>query len=644
MMKDFEERMIMVDKLHDANTTIEMFYNTVKNYGDRPANAFMEADAWKTITYREWADISEEVANACLSLGVKLGDNIAIMAPTCAEWGWADMGAEMAGACTTTIFPSASIQDMKFILDHSEIKYLFCGDPSLLVRAMDEWKDHPNLKGLICLKGNFEGDETRTWSFEQFRQMGRSYRTNHESELSERIKSIKPTDAASTVYTSGTTGVLKAARLTHKDWVVGVWRTQRQLLLGNFTSDYTDTYFCIMPLAHVMERTYGYFSMMAIGALIAYGRGPKFMMEDIAYIRPTWICWVPRMLSRVVAALDAKFSATPGGKETWDWALNVGDRMIDARLTPQGTLDTTKDPVEDLSGQLKEDYIKAKEIVFDKVHAALGGRMRIINSGGAALLPELHRVFLGMGYTVPNGWGLTETVCGLSVTQPNITKVSWNAPAAPGLVIKRDTDGEALVKGEGVITEYYKDEESTAASFTEDGWFRTGDIIEIDELGIIRIVDRKKAIIVMDTGKNVAQARVEAFMLRNPLIDQAFIVGDGRKFISALIVPVWDQVIAVFRKQGISFDDSKLVFDDSTGIHSCIAVGDDIAIHPLLREMMDKAVQDGNSELAHFEQVKNYRIIPRKLSQEFDELTPTLKTKNKIVEKNWASEIEAIYS
>ncbi|MEA1959931.1 MAG: AMP-binding protein [Bacillota bacterium] len=644
MMADFEQRMQMVDKLYDVNTTVEMFYNTVTNYGDRPANMFMAEDGWKTITYREWADVSEEIGNTFLSLGLKVGDNIAIMAPTCAEWGWADMGAEMAGGCTTTIFPSAAVGDMKFILNHSEITYLFCGDPTLLQKAMNEWQDVPSLKGIICLKGGFEGDGTRTWNFEQFRQMGRSYCAAHTGELDQRIKSLKPTDAASTVYTSGTTGVLKAARLTHKDWVIGVWRTQRQLLLGNFTSDFTDIYFCIMPLAHVMERTYGYFSMMAIGALIAYGRGPKFMMEDIGVVRPTWICWVPRMLSRVVSALEAKFSAAPGGKEAWDWSLNVGSRMIDARLTPQGTLDASKDPLEDLTGQLREDYIKAKEMVFDKVHAALGGRMRIINSGGAALLPELHKVFLGMGYVVPNGWGLTETVCGLSVTEPNLTKISWNARQAPGLEIKRDTDGEALVKGGGVITEYYNDPESTATNFTEDGWFRTGDIIEIDELGIIRVVDRKKAIIVMDTGKNVAQARVEAFMLRDSFIDQAFIVGDGRKFISALIVPVWDQVVAVFRSKGIAFDESKLVYDDSTGIHTCVAVGEDIVTNPLLIEMVEKAVQDGNAELAPFEQVKEFRIIPRKLSQAYDELTPTLKTKNKVVEKNWAREIESIYA
>lgn len=645
MLKDLDDRLQMIDKLHDeVDTTIEMFYNTVKNYGDRPGNMFKVGEEWKTITYREWADISEEIGNAMLSVGLQTGDNVSIMAPTSPQWGWADIGTEMAGGCTTTIFPSAAVGDMKFILNHSQVKYLFSGDPKLAKIAMDEWEDLPNLKGIICLTGDFEGDCKRTWSLEQFRAQGCKYRESHPDELKQRIQSLKPTDAASTVYTSGTTGKLKAARLTHKDWIYGVWRTQRQFLLGNFSSDYTDIYFCIMPLAHVMERTYGYFTFIALGGLIAYGTGPKNMMQDIAEVRPTWICWVPRMLARVVAAMEAKFASQPGGKELWDWSIDVGNRMIDARLNERGKLDATKDPLEDLEGELKEEYIKAKELVYSKVHAALGGRMRVINSGGAALLSELHRVFLGMGYIVPNGYGLTETVCGLSVTQPNMTKLSWNSLPAPGLEIICAEDGEALVRGKGVINEYYNDPESTAACFTEDGYFRTGDIIEFDEDHVLRVIDRKKGIIVMDTGKNVAQAHVESYVLRDQMIDQAYIIGDGQKFISALIVPLYDQVLRIFKEKGIAYDESKVVYDNAGGVNTCVQVGTDISEHPLVIEIVEKAIEQANVDLAHFEAVKKYKVLPRKLSQAYDELTPTLKIKNRVVERNFAAQIQDIYA
>ena len=536
-----------------------------------------------------------------------------------------------------------SNEDIKFILNHSAVKYVFAGNKELADKVKSLAADTPTVQGIICLKNDYDGNDATIINLNKLKEMGLELRKKEPGLYQTRVDSIKSSDAATTIYTSGTTGKLKAARYSHGELTGGIWRCLRNQAMGNAEFNTLDMAFSVMPLAHVMERTYFFFCMITVGACLGYGRGPAFLLQDMQALKPTAMVVVPRMLDRVLKGLTQVFTATPEGAKLWKWALEVGDRMIDARMSPENTFDASIDPLEELTGELKEEYAKAKAMVFDKVHAALGGRFRCLASGGAALLPELHRPFLGMGFYVPNGYGLTETLCGVGVGRANALKVSWNAPIAPGLEWRQEEDGELLLKGVGIIKEYYNDPEANAESFTEDGFFRTGDIVEFDKNGIFHVVDRKKAILVMDTGKNVAPAKVEALIMKEIRIDQVLIVGDGKKYLTALICPNWDEMMAMLDRQGIEYDKSKLRYELVNGMNVCVEVGEDLAANPLVHEMVARVVENANAELADFEKIKKFTILPRKFLQSRDEMTATSKTKSRVILKNFADEIDKMY-
>ncbi|HHW61511.1 MAG TPA: long-chain fatty acid--CoA ligase [Syntrophomonadaceae bacterium] len=640
-----EENFFLMDYFYEHTDTIpEMFYNVVEVFGDRPANMFKEGEIWKTISYKQWALIAEEIANALLSLGIQAGDRNCIIAHTSPQWAWCDIGNIIAGGVTVTIFPTLIDNEVEYILNHSQVQYIFAGNPEIAANIEKLMHKTPSVKGLICMSGVYDGDGQKTWNLEQFRAMGRLYAFEHPGELEKRWQSVEADDAATIIYTSGTTGKLKPARFTQKGCVAAAWRGIRFNAEGGKFWNYNHTYFSVMPLAHVMERTYGYFCWMAIGGLIGYGSDPTNIISDMQAIKPNVMVWVPRLYERILRGIESVFCSTPEGKKLWDWAMDVGQRMVEVRTQPDGTIDMCVDPVDELSGQLKEDYIKAREMVYSKFHAALGGNLLALACGGANLNAEMHRKYLGMGYAMGNGWGMTETFSNLSLSPYNAIKVGWNGPPAPGVDLKVDEDGEALVKGTGIINNYHNDPESDVGSFTEDGYLRTGDIIEFDENGYLRIIDRKKSILVLDTGKNVAPARIEAKLLSNMAIEQAMIIGDGRKYISALIVPSWDTIIGMFKSRNIDFDESKLVYEEASGMKTCIQVGDDVANHPLVVEMVEEIINKVNQDLSDYETIKKYKILPNKFTESRGELTPTLKIKNQVVKEKYSDLIEALYN
>ncbi len=644
VVPDTDFRLQWIDLWHDyIHTVPQMFYCTVKHHGERDAHIYWKDDHWETISYEKFASIAEEIAAGLISLGIEKGDNLVIMSTNCPEWGWADMGIELAGGCTTTIFPSLEQEDVTFIINHSQVKYVFAGNTALLEKINSFRSDLPTLKGIICFHGLESGNGKDVFTLDEIRTIGKELLAKKPTAVKERAASITPDDAATTVYTSGTTGKLKAARLNHGEITGGLWRCLRNQMMGNIGFITEDIYLSVMPMAHIMERTYGMFCVMAVGGCLAWGRGPTSVIQDMQEIKPTFMVMVPRMMDRILKGLRQVFASTPEGAATWDWAIDVAMRAVDARVGEDGTFDASVDFLDELKGEIREEYIKAKAAVFDKVHAAMGGRLRCFASGGAAILPELHKAFLGMGFFVANGYGLTETLCGVAVGRATSVKVSWNAPIAPGIEWRQDEDGELLIKGVGIIKEYYNDPESNRDCFTEDGFFRTGDIVEFDEHGIMRVVDRKKAILVMDTGKNVAPAKIESLIMRNVLIDQVLVVGDGKKYITALICPNWDEILKLCDAKGVPYDKEKLRYELVNGLNVCVEVGPELASSEFVNKIVGDTVEAANQELADFEKVKKFKIPQRKFLQRFDELTPTSKPKQRVIMKNFAAEIDALY-
>ncbi len=630
--------------MSENQSTVHMFYATVKKYGERPAQKFKLNGEYQVLTYRDFADRVEAFAHGFMALGLKKGDCMSIMAGTSPFWDWADYGGRAAGCIVGTIYPTSSNEEIVTIANDSDVQCLCVGNEELLEKILGVKSKIPTLKSIIVLDPAYAGSTDGVLSAEKLNEIGREYRSKNPAEYESRWTSLRHEDPASILYTSGTTGNLKGCMLTHKNILAATLAVLQTAIWGGHPFCCEDVAFSVLPLSHNWNRFDNHSSCIAYGGLIGYAESPKTLIQNFQEIKPTFLMMVARLWDRVFEGVKALITSTPEGKETFEWAMEVGRRVFEQREDENGVVDLTADPTANIDVALKEDFLKADAEVFSIFRNVFGGRIKFAYSGGSLLPADLQRNYWSMNFPLLDGWGLTETTSGICMIQPRCARIGWLSPdfEGPNAEGKLDDDGEILVRGDAVIKEYFKKPQDTAASFTPDGWFRTGDIGEMEH-GYLRIIDRKKSIIVLDTGKNVSPAHVELKFANCPIIDQLVVLGDDRKYITALIVPAYDVIITMFKNKGIVFDESKLVYATLNGINTCIEVGDDLVAHPELVEMIDREVRKANSELSDFEAIKRYHILPRKLTEERGEITPTLKVKNRVVRKNYAVEIDNLY-
>lgn len=630
--------------LEQVKTLPRMFYNTVENFGARPALKYKVNGTYVTMTYNEFADIVEIMANGLISSGLEKGDRVCLMAHTSAQWAWADFSILNSGGVTVTAYPTLPADDVEYLLNHSEFKFMYVGNEEILNRIKPVVENSPIVKKIIVLDDAFQNENGKIISLNTLKNAGKKFAGANPGFYTENWQSLKGSDPSSIIYTSGTTGsFLKGSLLTHEDMIGSLTRSLKHMIIGGTNCTYEDTAFSLLPLSHIWERNNSYFAMIAVGGCIGFAEKPTTLLQDIGEIKPTWVLFVPRLWDRIFNGLKGALTSSPQGRETFEWALEVGRKVLKHRTGTNGAVDLTADPTEGLDEELKADFLKAKAAVFDVYYNALGGRLKVAYSGGGMLPPDLHEAFLSINFPLLNGWGLTETAAGINHGYPNATKIGWLSKMVPGVEAKLDEDGEILVKGIGIITRYFKNPEEDAVSFTPEGWFRTGDIGEFDDEGFLRIVDRKKYIIVLDTGKNVAPARIESRFVNNPVVEQIIVIGNDRKFLTAVVVPGYDYILYLMRERGISIDDSQLEFADINGINTCVHVSKDVANHPLVRELVDAEIEKVNSDMDDYEKIKKYIILPGKFTEENGMLTPTLKIKNRVVLEKYADEIEAMY-
>ncbi|SHH14968.1 long-chain acyl-CoA synthetase [Thermosyntropha lipolytica DSM 11003] len=627
----------------EVKTLPRMFYNTVENFPEHPAMKFKMEGTYVTLSYKGFADIVQEIANGLLSLGVTKGTPIGLMAHTSERWGWADFAIQCAGGITVTIYPTLSAGEASFILKHSEARLLFAGNSDIALRIETAWHNLPDLEYIIVMNSTYQGDNPKIMNLSELRDRGKAYALQNPLALQNRWESLKGSDPSSIIYTSGTTGNLKGSLLNHEDLIGALARSLKHMEIGGYPVTYNDVAFSLLPLAHIWERNNSYLAMISVGGCIGYAEKPTTLVQDIQQIKPTWVLLVPRLWDRIYAGFKGAFCSSPEGKELFEWAYKVGEKVLAKRTKPNGAIDLTEDPTKYLDEELAREFKKADAMVYSQLRQFLGGNLKIPYSGGGHLPPDLHRNYLVLNFPLLNGWGLTETAAGISHGYPNATKIGWLSPMVPGVEAKLDEDGEILVRGVGIIREYYKNPEETKLAFTEDGWFRTGDIGEFDEDGFLRIIERKKHIIVMDTGKNVAPAKIESKFINSPVIEQVVVLGDNRKFIAALLVPAFDIILYMMKEKGIPFDETKLKYAEINGINTCIEVGEDVISHPMVKELIAEEVKRINQYLEDYETIKDYRILPHKLTEERGELTPTLKVKRKVIMEKYRDLIEDIY-
>ncbi|NLJ71857.1 MAG: long-chain fatty acid--CoA ligase [Syntrophomonadaceae bacterium] len=627
-----------------VKTLPQMFYNTVENFADRPAMKFKLEGTYVNLNYGGFANISEEMGNGLISLGLQPAEAVAVMAHTSERWGWADWSIQNVAGITVTIYPTLSANETAFVVNHSESKFLYAGSDDIANRLLNVWDEMPSLEKIIVLVADSKITDDRVVDITYLRNLGRNYAVENPDAYNNRWQSLKGDDPSSIIYTSGTTGDLKGSLLSHEELVGALTRSLKHMIDGGYNASYEDVAFSLLPLAHIWERNNSYFAMIAVGGMIGFAEKPTTLVQDIQEIKPTWVLLVPRLWDRIYSGFRGAFLSNPEGKAMFEWAIKIGEKVLEKRTGPNNAVDFTIDPTQFLDEELAADFRRADAMVFSQLRQLLGGNLKIPYSGGGHLPEELHRSFMVLNFPLLNGWGLTETAAGISHGYPNATKAGWLSKIVPGVEAKLADDGEILVKGIGIIKEYYKNPKETEDSFTDDGWFKTGDIGEFDEEGFLRIVDRKKHIIVMDTGKNVAPAKIESLFTNSPVVEQVVAIGDNYKFISALLVPAFDMILFMLKDKGIAYDESKLKYAEINGVETCIEVGEDVINAEYVKELIADEVKRINEYLADFEQIKAYTILSRKLTEEDGELTPTMKVKRKVVMENYADKIKAMYA
>ena len=575
-------------------TLLSRFFANADRLGARPIYHYPSAGRWVPLGWRQAGRLTREFGAGLVELGHQKGDALAIISGTRREWLMADLGNLAAGGVTVGVYPTMTVEQTRYVVAHCEARYAVVEDARQLAKLDAVRAGLPKLETTIIIDAAGVAARPGLLTAAEVLARGQASKAA-QREVDRRVGELRLEDAAAFVYTSGTTGPPKGAMITHGN-IVGTLRA-----LAIVKIEEGDQGFSFLPLAHVLQRGVDYRGAWE-GVSGFYGRAIETVSEDLAVARPTIMAAVPRIFEKVYAKiLEGAAAAPPSRRRIFDWALGIGKQVSKLRQRNQP-----------IPPALAVQHRVAKKLVFDKLRDKLGGRVRLFVTGGAPIAVEILEFFDAADITIVEGWGMTETFAAGSINLPGDARFGSIGKPLPTVEMKLDSDGEILVKGPNVFSGYYKDEEATRASFTADGFFRTGDIGKVDEDGFFYIIDRKKDLIITAAGKNLAPQNIENLLKSDPRISQVMIVGDRRPYVVALVA-----VAPELR---------------------------DAKSEAELTRMVDEIIARKNEELASYERVKKFRLLPADLTQEAGELTPTLKVKRKVVGEKYAALVEEMYA
>ena len=586
---------------------VQVFEDQVTRRGDAAALTFKRGGAWKTMSWKELGRRVRDVADGLVSMGVNPGDRVSILADTCAEWIIADVAIMSTGAITVPIYQSNPAHEVQYILQDAGATWIFVDQDHQAAKIREEAAKLPDLKGVIRFFGDPEAAHEHTLAAVENR--GVAFREQNPGSHAARVAAVKTTDAASYLYTSGTTGNPKGVVLTHGAWTYEAEATAELRLVVP-----EDTVLLFLPMAHsfakVIEAVW-----FGQGATAAFVESIDKIVDNAGEVRPTVMPSVPRIFEKAYDAVLSKGLATPGVK---GWLFGVAMNGFEAWA----------------DGKAKGMEVKTlgfrmgEKLVFPKLSAALaarfGGRMRLFVSGGAPLSPKINWFFTLLGFTVLEGYGLTETSAGTCVNRIGKNKIGTVGAPVPGTQVKIAEDGEILIKGGGVMKEYYRRPEATA-EILKDGWLYTGDIGELDADGYLKITDRKKDLIKTSGGKYIAPQNLENELKGDPLVSQVVVHGDQRKYVTALITLSIENARAWAAEQGLAEDEP---------LHA----------NPKVKARIQQAVDAMNAKQASYATIKKFVILENDFTQERGELTPTLKVKRKVVTERYKKVLDGLYT
>ncbi|UCH33783.1 MAG: long-chain fatty acid--CoA ligase [Armatimonadota bacterium] len=595
----------------ERTTIPAVFRRQVARYGDRTALMCKREGAYRGMSWREYDRLVRDLALGLMSLGLEPRQQVAVLCENCPEWVIADLAIISAGAVNVPIYMTLTPKQVEYILADSQSRIAIVSNPEQLQKVLRAKANLPLLEHVICIACPEPRPDPAVLSWAEVMERGaKRAQEGGAAALDERVAGLDPDDLASIIYTSGTTGDPKGVMLTHDNFL-----SNAQASLSVLPIDERDLALDFLPLSHVFARTCDHYFMLVSGVPLAFAQSVDSVADDMLEVRPTIMIAVPRFYEKTYArVMDARAELTGFARTVFDWALRLGEARI--RAMRQGRSPS-------LWFRLK--YALAHRLVYRKIHARLGGRLRFFVSGGGPLSRELAEFFGGVGVKICEGYGLTESSPTICVNRVERVKYGTVGPPIPGVEVRIAEDGEILTRGRHVMQGYFGKEQETAEAIV-DGWLRTGDIGVLDEDGYLSITDRKKDIIVTAGGKNVAPQLIENALKTDPFISQIVIHGDKRKFLSALVVPNFEQLEPWARQQGLTF--------------SCRAelVG--------LREVyawIEARISEKLSEFARYEQIRRFTILDREFTMGDGEVTPSLKIKRKVVAERYRDLVEAMY-
>lgn len=592
-----------------AVSVARMFYDRVAATPSREAFRYPTASGWASLTWSQTADAVKAAAAGLLALGIQPEERVAIASSTRVEWLIADLAVMCAGAATTTVYPSTGTEDVAYILADSGTRIVFAEDDAQIAKLRSQ-RDHlPDIVRVVTFDGTADGE----WvlSLDDLKALGARHLVDHPSAVDETVAAVRPEHLATLIYTSGTTGRPKGVELPHSCWT---YEGATVEATGILTVD--DVQYLWLPLSHSFGKVLQAVQLQVGFATAVDGRIDK-IVENLAVVQPTFMAGAPRIFEKVYARVVTAVQEEGGIKFTlFTWAFKVGNQV--ARMRQEG-----REPGPGVRAQ----YALADRLVFHKIRARLGGRIRYLVSGSAALSKDVATWFYAAGLTILEGYGLTETSAATCMNRPESVKFGTVGPPFAGTEIRIADDGEILVRGPGVMRGYRNLPEQTAEVLFADGWFATGDVGEIDEAGRIRITDRKKDLIKTSGGKYIAPQSIESmFKAVCPLSSQMIVHADRRNYATALITLDPDALLGWAKAQGLASDDYAALTRD-----------------PVVTGYVKSCIDELNGRLNRWETVKDFRLLDHDLTVEEGELTPSLKVKRKVVETRYETLLDSMY-
>ena len=595
----------------EPRTLAELFVKAEKDHGRSDALNYKSNDSWHAISNHELVTRAENIALGLYELGLRKGDRAAILAPNSPDWTIADAGCQFAGIVDVPIYTTLSPASVRYILDDSSSKVLFIDSESSFERVAGSLADSASLEHIVLFRGS-SASMPDTLTLAELEKRGQAAISRLGREFVEQLKSASsPLDISTLIYTSGTTGEPKGVMLTHSNILSNVIDAGEKY---TFSGD--DCPLSVLPLSHVFERSAMYLYILN-GMAVHYAESVEKVPENLSEVRPTIFVGVPRIFEKVYAKAKLKAAQGGGSKEKiFDWAIRVATEY--AKCTEQDR---------SLSPFLRLKHRVADKLVFSKLREFFGGKLRSCITGGAALPDDIYLIFTGAGVPIMQGYGLTETSPVITSNNPEAARLGTVGRPIRNMRVRIAEDGEIEAFGPGVMLGYYKKDEATREAFTEDGWFRTGDIGAIDDDGFLRITDRKKELFKTSGGKYIAPSPIEQMIRSSRFVNQAVLVGNERKFAAALIVPNFDMLDSYAKHKGM---------EPMSPVQYCS--------DPRIVDLIERQVASVTKGLAQFETVKKIALLGRELTVENGELTPTMKLKRRVIDAKYKGVIDELFS